>query len=138
MHICRSLYLINTCCFLCIKVYFAGHAMLLQSCLTLQSARLLCSWDSPGKNTTVCCNIIISGIEKFLAQIQTLGKLWAKLLQWLLENHLWKIKLTKNAGWNENRKFERQDKDTGHALLSIHACSLRHSMVSSGAQEIFV
>ena len=47
----------------------------------LQPVRLICSWDSPG-NTAVGCNIIIiSGFEKLLAQIQTLGKLWAKLFQ---------------------------------------------------------
>ena len=44
------------------------HAKLLQSCLTLcdpyglQPARLLCSWDSPGKNTGVGCPALLQGI----------------------------------------------------------------------------
>ena len=40
---------------------------LLQSCPTvwpcgLQPTRLLCPWDSPGKNTGVCCHALIQGI----------------------------------------------------------------------------
>ena len=41
-------------------------AQSLQSCLTLQpyglwSARLLCPWDSPGKNTGVGCHALLQG-----------------------------------------------------------------------------
>ena len=46
------------------------HAKLLQSCPTLcevwtygmQPARFLCQWDSPGKNTTVSCCVLLQGI----------------------------------------------------------------------------
>ena len=46
-------------------------AQSLQSCPTLQSykllpARLLCPWDSPGKNTGMACHFLLQGI--FLAQ----------------------------------------------------------------------
>ena len=34
-------------------IYHLMHAKLLQSCLTLCSTRLLCSWNSPGKDTGV-------------------------------------------------------------------------------------
>ena len=43
------------------------HANLLQLCSTLQlyglePARLLCSWDSPGKNAGVGCHALLQGI----------------------------------------------------------------------------
>ena len=41
------------------------HAKLLQYCLTLQfyePTRLLCTWDSPGKNTEVGCHFLLQGI----------------------------------------------------------------------------
>ena len=43
------------------------HAKLLQSCQTLkphglQPTRLLCPWDSPGKNTGVGCHALLQGI----------------------------------------------------------------------------
>ena len=41
------------------------HAQSLQSCLTLGSplaARLLCAWDSPGKNTGVGCHALLQGV----------------------------------------------------------------------------
>ena len=39
----------------------------LQSCLILcDPARLLCAWDSPGKNTGVACHVLLQGI--FLTQ----------------------------------------------------------------------
>ena len=43
------------------------HAKSLQSCLTLQPhglqpARLLCQWDSPGKNIGVGCHALLQGI----------------------------------------------------------------------------
>ena len=31
-------------------------------CVTLQPARLLCPWDSPGKNIGVCCHALLRGI----------------------------------------------------------------------------
>ena len=38
------------------------HAKLLQSCLTLCSTRLLCSWNSPGKDTGVGWHALLQGI----------------------------------------------------------------------------
>ena len=43
------------------------HGKSLQSCLTvcdhgLQPARLLCPWDSPGKNTAVGCHALLQGV----------------------------------------------------------------------------
>ena len=43
------------------------HANLLQLCSTLrlyglEPARLLCSWDSPGKNTGVGCHALLQGL----------------------------------------------------------------------------
>ena len=35
-------------------------------CYVLQPTRLLCPWDSPGKNTQVCCHALLKGI--FLTQ----------------------------------------------------------------------
>ena len=49
------------------------HAKLLQSCLRslrpcgLQPTRLLCPWDSPGKDTEVDCHALLHGI--FLTQV---------------------------------------------------------------------
>ena len=42
----------------------AAAAKSLQSCLTVQPhrrqpTRLLCPWDSPGKNTSVCCHFLL-------------------------------------------------------------------------------
>ena len=45
-----------------------------QSCLTLcDPTRLLCSWDSPGKNTGVASHSLLQGI--FLTQGSNLGLL---------------------------------------------------------------
>ena len=43
------------------------HAKLLQSCLTLQPyglwpTRLICPWDSPGKNIGAGCRVLLQGI----------------------------------------------------------------------------
>ena len=38
------------------------RAKSLQSCLTLWPCRLLCPWDSPGKNTGVGCHALLQGI----------------------------------------------------------------------------
>jgi len=59
------------------------HAKSLQSCLTLRPfeltpARLLCPWDSPGKNTGMSCYILFQGI--FLTQGSNLSFLY--LLHW--------------------------------------------------------
>ena len=42
--------------------------------LGLQLARLLCLWDSPGKNTGVGCHFLLQGI--FLAQESNSGFFW--------------------------------------------------------------
>ena len=44
-----------------------------QSCLTLCDPRLLCLWDSPGKNTGVGSHSLLQGI--FLTQGLNLGLL---------------------------------------------------------------
>ena len=59
------------------------HAKSLQSCPTLglygqETARLLCPWDSPGKNTGVGCHALLQGI--FLTQASNLPLL--HLLRW--------------------------------------------------------
>lgn len=41
--------------------------------------------------------MLFQEVRKSLAKIQT-GQRWSKLSQWMLESHLWKIKLTKSAG----------------------------------------
>jgi len=46
----------------------AAAAKLLQSCLTVrphrrQPTRLLCSWDSPGKNTGAGCHFLLHPIK---------------------------------------------------------------------------
>ena len=48
-------------------MYACVHAKSLQSCLTLERyklepTRLLCPWDSPGKNTGVGCCALLQGI----------------------------------------------------------------------------
>jgi len=48
-------------------MHLGMYAKLLQSCLTvwpygLQPARLLCPWDSPGKNTGVGCHALLQGV----------------------------------------------------------------------------
>ena len=48
-------------------LYLSASAKLLQSCPTLrsygpQTARLLCPWDSPGKNTAEGCHFLFQGI----------------------------------------------------------------------------
>ena len=61
---------------------------LLQSCLTayeLQPARLLCPWDSPGKNTRMGSCSLLQGI--FLTQGLNLGLLCCRLASLLLS--LW-------------------------------------------------
>ena len=48
--------------------HFFVRATLVQSCLTLfdpmdySPSRLLCPWDSPGKNTGVVCHFLLQGI----------------------------------------------------------------------------
>ena len=61
------------------------HAELLQLCLTLwdhmdyKPARLLCPWDSPGKNTGAGCHALFQGIS--LTQGSNLGILHCR---WIL------------------------------------------------------
>ena len=43
-------------------LYLCMHAKSLQSCLTLCNPMDLCPWDSPGKNTGVCCHALLQGI----------------------------------------------------------------------------
>ena len=58
------------CCFVSILLGMCMHAKSLQLCLTLcdtmEPPRLLCPWDSPGKNTGVGCHALLQGI--FLTQ----------------------------------------------------------------------
>ena len=39
-----------------------GGGLVAKSCPTLAPARLLCPWDSPGKNTGVGCHFLLQGI----------------------------------------------------------------------------
>ena len=51
-----------------LSVQFYAYA---QSCLTLlwplEQARLLCAWDSPGKNTGVDCHFLLQGEDPLLS-----------------------------------------------------------------------
>ena len=58
------------------------HAQLPLSLLQLQPARLLCPWDSPGKNTRVGCHFLLPGI--FPTQALNTHFLW--LLQWQMDS----------------------------------------------------
>ena len=62
-------------------------AQSLQSCLTLrphglQPARLLCPWDSPSKNTGVCCHALLQGF--FPTWGSNLHLLWLLHRRWIL------------------------------------------------------
>ena len=68
-------------------MYHAAPLVLVLSCSVvsdslwpyrLQSARLLCAWDSPGKSTEVGCHALLQGI--FLTQGSNSHLLW--LLNW--------------------------------------------------------
>ena len=63
-----------------------ARAQSLQSCLTLCDPRLLCPWDSPGKNSGVHCHALFQGI--FPSQASNLHLLhllycWQILYQWV-------------------------------------------------------
>ena len=49
-----------------LKITAYVHAKSLQSCLTLQTPRLLCPWNSPSKIIEVGCHFLLQGI--FLTQ----------------------------------------------------------------------
>ena len=51
----------------------------------LQPARLLCPWNSPGKNTGVGCHSLLQGI--FLAQGSNLGLLQCRHILYHLSHH---------------------------------------------------
>ena len=65
--------------FLCIYIYMClgvlSRSVVSDSCYPIDcsTARLLCSWDSPGKNTGVGCHFLLQGI--FLTQESNLGLL---------------------------------------------------------------
>ena len=47
------------------KYWESSNSLVAKSCLTLATpwtARLLCPWDSPGKNTEVDCHFLLQGI----------------------------------------------------------------------------
>ena len=74
----------------------------------LYPARLLCSWNSPGKNTGVCCHSLLQGI--FLTQGSNLG---------LLRFHFFI--------WGEvNREREREEKERLEFMffLGFYPCCL--------------
>ena len=58
-------------CLVSVHHFLGGGGLVAKSCLTfephgLQSTRLLCPWDIPGKNTGVGCHFLLQGI--FLTQ----------------------------------------------------------------------
>ena len=78
----------------------------------LQTARLLCPWDSPGKNTGVCCHLLLQGI--FLTQGSNLHLLHWQEGSWPLAppGKLWIIwigpKSSCHCPFNEKRQRQRQ------------------------------
>ena len=55
----------------------AAAAKSLQSCLTLCKTRLLCSWDSPGKNTGVGCHFLLQCMKvKSLSRVRLVVTPW--------------------------------------------------------------
>ena len=56
-----------------------------QLCLTLCNPRLLCPWNSPGKNTRVGCHSHLQGI--FTIQGLNLGLLHCKWIVYCLSHH---------------------------------------------------
>ena len=78
-----------TCCAMCMLNRFSC----IQLSVTLwivQPARLLCPWDSPGKNIGVGCHAFLQGI----CPTQGLNPCLLRLLHWqagsLLLSHLWR------------------------------------------------
>ena len=77
----------------------AATTKLLQSCLTLrphrrQPTRLLCPWDSPGKNTGVGCHFLLQCMKvkvKSLSRVRLFATPWtivrgilqARILEWV-------------------------------------------------------
>ena len=60
----------------------------------LGPARLLCPWNSPGKNTGVCCHALLQGI--FPTQGSNLGLLLCRqILYRLSHQHSWRSPLTR-------------------------------------------
>ena len=78
------------------------HAKSLQSCLTpcdtvdcMQPPRILCWWDSPGKNTGVGCHALLQGI--FLTQGSNLCLLHVRALA---GGTTWEAPKTAKYGYN--------------------------------------
>ena len=62
-----------------------GAGLVTKSCPTLAiPARLLCSWDSPGKNTGMGCHFLLQGI--FLTQELNLGLLYCRQMIYQLSH----------------------------------------------------
>ena len=74
VHACMRL----ACLSLCVCVQLRGHVWLF---VTPWTARLLCSWDSPGKNTGVGCPFPLQGI--FPTQGSTLHLLLCRQVLYL-------------------------------------------------------
>ena len=65
------------------------------------SARLLCPWGSPGKNTGVGCHFLLQGI--FPTQVSNLGLLHCRqTLYWLSYKGIGLIILNFPVGWEQN------------------------------------
>ena len=64
-----------------VVVQLLSHVRLLQP-HGLQPARLLCQWDSPGKNTGVGCHFLLQGI--FLTQESNPGLLHCRQILYRL------------------------------------------------------
>ena len=72
---------------MCVHAAAAAAAKSLQLCLTLRpcglsTARFVCPWDFPGKNTGVSCHTLLHGI--FLTQGLNLHLLWLLHHRWIL------------------------------------------------------
>ena len=48
----------------------------------LKPTRLLCPWDSPGKNTGVSCHFLFSNAWKWKVKVKSLSLVWPSAIPW--------------------------------------------------------
>ena len=68
----------------CVCVLLSGVQLF--ATLWMYPARLLCPWDSPGKNTGVGCHSLLQGI--FPTQGSNQGLLYCKQILYRLSHHV--------------------------------------------------